>query len=105
MNCDRSRKKRTEDPDAAAETFAGLMAEVFVYRDDRWSDTLRSFGAALGRFLYIMDACMDLDQDAIRNRYNPFRRYYGLADNGKHFSDILRMLLGNACSILTGCRW
>ena len=61
------------------------MAEVFAYRDDRWSDTLRHFGAALGRFLYIMDACMDLDSDSIRNRYNPFRRYYGLQDNGKRF--------------------
>ena len=87
-------KNGDEDPDGAAETFAGLMAEVFAYRDDRWSDTLRRFGAALGRFLYIMDACMDLDQDTIRNRFNPFRRYYGLADNGKRFSDILQMLLG-----------
>ena len=87
-------KSGKEDPDAAAETFAGLMAEVFAYRDDRWSDTLRHFGAALGRFLYIMDACMDLDSDSIRNRYNPFRRFYGLPDNGKRFSDILRMLLG-----------
>ena len=84
----------TEDPDGASETFAGLMAEVFAYRDDHWSETLRRFGAALGRFLYIMDACMDLDQDTIRNHYNPFRRYYGLPDNGKRFSDILRMLLG-----------
>ena len=87
-------KSGIDDPDAAAETFAELMAEVFVYRDDRWSDTLRHFASALGRFLYIMDACMDLDQDALRNRYNPFRRYYGLPDNGKRFSDILRMLLG-----------
>ena len=87
-------KDGTEDPDGAAETFAGLMAEVFVYRDDHWSETLRRFGASLGRILYILDACMDLDQDTIRNRFNPFRRYYGLPDNGKRFSDILRMLLG-----------
>ena len=90
----RIEKVGSEDPDGAAETFAGLMAEVFAYRDDHWSETLRRFGAALGRFLYIMDACMDLDQDTIRNRFNPFRRYYGLPDNGKRFSDILRMLLG-----------
>ena len=37
---------------------------------------------------------LDLDSDSIRNRYNPFRRFYGLPDNGKRFSDILRMLLG-----------
>ena len=87
-------KENREDPDAAAETFAGMMAEVFVHEEDRWSGTLRNLGAALGRFLYIMDACMDLEQDSVRNRYNPFRRYYGSAGNRERFLDVLQMLLG-----------
>ena len=87
-------RENREEADAAAETFAIMMAEVFVYSEDRWSDTLRKLGAALGRFLYIMDACMDLDEDTIRGHYNPFRRFYGLKDNGSRFYDILRMLLG-----------
>ena len=87
-------KQNLEDPDAAAETFAEMMAEVFVYEEDRWSGTLRGMGAALGRFLYIMDACMDLNRDAVRNHYNPFRRYYGAAGNQERFRDILQMLLG-----------
>ena len=87
--------ERIEDPDTAAETFAMMMAEVFVYQEDRWSDTLRAFGSSLGRFLYVMDACMDLDQDAFRNHYNPFRRYYGLNTNREYFSEILQMLLGD----------
>ncbi len=91
----RLEEERTEDPDTAAETFAMMMAEVFVYQDDRWSNTLRSLGAALGRFLYIMDACMDLDRDTARNRYNPFRRYYGLNTNREMFYEILQMLLGD----------
>ncbi|MCR5135960.1 MAG: DUF5685 family protein [Oscillospiraceae bacterium] len=87
-------RDKTEDPDAAAETFAVMMSEIFVCRDDRWSDTLRAFGAGLGRFLYVADACVDLDRDTLRGSYNPFRRYYGLKDNGECFRDILRMLLG-----------
>lgn len=87
-------KENRDDPDAAAETFATMMAEVFVYSEDRWNDTLRKFGAALGRSLYIMDACMDLESDSIHNSYNPFRKYYGLPDNGQRFQDILKMLLG-----------
>jgi len=51
-------------------------------------------GRSLGRFLYVMDACMDLDEDTRRNRYNPFRRWYGLADNEQRFRDILEMILG-----------
>ncbi len=84
-----------EDPDAAAATFGHLMASVFQFRGDRWSDTLYAFGDSLGRFIYLMDACMDLDSDTMHNRYNPFRRYYGL-DNRELFSGILKMFLGEA---------
>ena len=90
----RLEKARIEDADAAAESFGELMGELLVWREDRWQDTLRHMGRALGRFIYVMDACMDLDADTVRNRYNPFRRYYGLADNEQRFGDILRMLLG-----------
>lgn len=92
----RCESENREDPDGAAGTFAEIMAEVFVVQEDRWSDPLRHFGAALGRSLYILDAAMDLDQDARRNSYNPFRRYYGLEDNAGRFRGILRMLMGEA---------
>jgi hypothetical protein len=87
-------RARDEDADAAAATFGELMGELLVLREDRWREPLYRLGHALGRFLYVMDACMDLDADTVRNRYNPFRRYYGLADNAARFEDILRMLLG-----------
>lgn len=86
-------KANAEAPDAASASFGRLMGEVLVYREDRWSDTLRRMGDALGRFIYIMDACVDLDGDTFHERYNPFRRYYGL-DNERRFRDILKMLLG-----------
>lgn len=88
-------RDRVEDPDAAAACFGRLMAEVLVYREDRWADTLRTMGDSLGRFLYVMDACMDLDSDAFRGRYNPFRRCYGRTDNEQRFRDLLKMLLGD----------
>ena len=87
-------QENREDPDGAAGTFAEIMAEVFVVHEDRWAGTLRSFGAALGRSLYILDAVMDLDDDARKNNYNPFRRYYGLEGNDERFRSILRMLMG-----------
>lgn len=86
-------KSNSEAADAASAAFGRLMGEVLVYKEDRWSDVLRRMGNALGQFIYIMDACMDLDSDTFHNRYNPFRRYYGL-DNEQRFRDILKMLLG-----------
>lgn len=87
-------KENREAPDEAAACFGRLMAELFVYREDRWADTLRNMAHALGRFIYLMDACMDLEGDTFHNRYNPFRRYYGLQDNEQRFRDILKMQLG-----------
>jgi len=86
-------KNKIEDADAAADSFGTLMAEALVWREDRWAADLRAVGRSLGRFLYVMDACMDLDEDTRRNRYNPFRRWYGLADNEQRFRDILEMIL------------
>lgn len=85
-------KSGIEDADAAASAFGDFMAEALVYREDRWSDTLRSMGKALGQFVYVMDAVVDLDGDVRRGRYNPFRRDYGL-DNEQQFRDILKVLL------------
>ena len=83
-----------EDPDRAADCFATLMGECFIWREDNWSGSVYRLGAALGRFIYIMDACMDLDSDTLFDRYNPFRRYYGL-DNAVRFRDILKLLLSD----------
>ena len=88
-------KSGEADPDAAAACFGALMAELFVRREDRWEKHLRALGDALGRFIYILDACMDLDRDALLGRYNPLRRRYGM-DNAGRFRDILKMLLGDA---------
>lgn len=82
--------------DETAEVFGELMGELFVLYDDRWSETLRHMGRALGRFIYALDACVDLDGDTRRNRYNPFRRYYGAWDTAERFGDILKLFLGEA---------
>ncbi len=57
--------------DDAAGCFGTLMGELFVWQEDRWSGILRRMGAALGRFIYMMDAVMDLESDEKRGRYNP----------------------------------
>lgn len=81
-------------PDLNAAIFGKMMGEMFIWQEDRWSDCLRAMGQSLGEFIYIMDACMDLDADVHRKRYNPFTEYYGREDNEQRFRDILKMILG-----------
>lgn len=58
--------------DRAADCFGTLMGELFVVREtDYWAGTLRSLGRGLGRFIYIMDACMDYESDRKKHRPNP----------------------------------
>ena len=68
-----------------------MMREIFVYREDRWAEPLRHMADALGRFLYLLDAALDLEEDAARGRYNPFLSLRGDPGNEERFRDILRM--------------
>lgn len=76
------------DPDACANEFGAIMAEVLVFKEDEWSDQLRSFGFELGRFIYQMDAVYDLPKDLESGSYNPFMQ-------SDLDIDELRMLLMN----------
>ena len=58
-------------PDEAARCFGHLMGELFVVEQDPWSETLRSMGRHLGRFVYLMDAACDLEHDQKHGSYNP----------------------------------
>lgn len=60
------------NPDAAANRFGVLLGELFAHRDDFWATDLRRFGARLGKFIYAMDAAVDLRQDRETGSYNPF---------------------------------
>ena len=61
-------------PDAAANCFGLLLGNLFACKDDFWATDLRRFGARLGKFVYVMDAAMDLRQDRETGSYNPFAK-------------------------------
>lgn len=66
--------------DAAANCFGRLLGRIFVPQEDEWSGTLYAVGAALGRFIYMMDAYDDLPRDKKRTSYNPLRPIADLPD-------------------------
>lgn len=83
-----------QEPDAGANAFGKLMGRLFVWKDDRWSQLLRQMGEALGRFIYLNDAILDLPKDSRTGAYNPFR---GRAARGMQKEDllpVLKMLMG-----------
>lgn len=81
--------------DAAANRFGQLMGCVFACRDDIWADNLRALGAALGKFVYIMDAVMDYGQDKESGSYNPLVAANVSPDDA---SEALTMLAAHAAA-------
>lgn len=59
------------DPDAAAHWFGVLLGELFWLREDEYAETLRQLGYFLGKFIYLLDASLDLRKDLQKQRYNP----------------------------------
>lgn len=90
-------------PDSASIVFGEMLAFCFEcvpgHFPDIWSDNLRALGYWLGRFIYMMDAAVDLSDDIRTGSYNPFAR---MADDPvdasfEHFMrDVLSVLAGNA---------
>lgn len=80
-----------QNPDLPANCFGQLMGELFVWKpDDHWAGTLRQCGSALGRFIYMMDAALDLEKDEKSGSYNPLRT---LAAQGKGLEDFRQLLV------------
>ena len=68
----RLEKENCPNPDEPAGCFGRLMAELLVYQEDLWADTLREMGMALGRFIYLADAARDHNKDKRGGKYNPY---------------------------------
>ena len=82
-------------PDKGAACFGRLMAELFVPREDRWAPGLREMGYWLGQFIYLQDACVDLQKDAKKGRYNPLLAMHGGQTRpAADFQPMLLMLAG-----------
>ena len=77
------------DVDSAANCFGRLTAEIFVYREDEWRETLWQIGFLLGKFIYLMDAYDDLQKDLRKGNYNPLSAIAGK----ENFEEFCRQML------------
>ncbi len=64
-------KANVLNPDLPANCFGKVMSELFYIKEDEYSETLKSFGFHLGRYIYLVDAICDLKKDLKTNSYNP----------------------------------
>ena len=72
--------------DKVAGLTGDMLAEIFSYRNEMWSEDLRTLGFYLGKFIYIMDAYDDIDE-----RYNVLAQTK--SDNPGEFDTIVKLML------------
>ena len=76
-------RENTTSVDRPAECFGRLLGEIASFGlSEPASRIARAIGIAIGKWIYLLDAADDYDEDQKRGRYNPFLAF-GLDDEGK----------------------
>lgn len=73
--------------------FGEIMGQIFEYKQDEWSEDLSKMGYYLGKFIYIMDAYDDLEEDLSKGQYNPLVRLKDREDFHDYMEQILKMMM------------
>ena len=81
------------DIDKTAGFFGEIMAELFVYRKDVWEEKLRRMGFFFVKFIYLMDAYEDIEEDLKNGCYNPLAELYKKDTFEQDCQQILKMMM------------
>ena len=92
-------KEKQYDIDKTAGFFGAIMAELFVYAEDEWADKLRRMGFFFGKFIYLMDAYEDIEEDLKQGRYNPLADLYKKDTFEQECQQILKMMMAETSRV------
>ena len=90
-------KSGEKDIDKMAGCFGKIMEEIFAWKQDVWEDTLRRMGFFLGKFIYLLDAYDDVEEDIKNKNYNPFSEQYIIEGFDEQVRRILIMMMAQTC--------
>lgn len=102
LNSYENKNKETCNIDALSSCFGGLLGTVFCNkradcRFDTFQNDLYNMGYHLGKYIYILDAYDDLEQDIKKGGFNPFIDIYGTnADFDGYVKELLLMEAADA---------
>ena len=87
-------QQNIQEPDLPANTFGCMLGEIFAWKDDHWSSDLRGMGEALGRYIYLLDALLDLKKDCRSGAYNPLKSRASIGLTPMDYLPVLKLYLG-----------
>lgn len=90
-------KDNSTDIDIMSGNFGRVMAQICVYRQDEWSNILSRFGFYLGKFIYLLDAYEDVEEDIRKGTYNPLKKKFEDLDFEEECRTILTLMMSECC--------
>lgn len=90
-------RENSKDIDKVAGLTGTVLGEFFVKNEDIWAPTLRKVGFFLGKYIYLMDAYEDLDDDKKKKNYNVFASISSRCDYAAIVENMLVMMMSE-CS-------
>ena len=90
-------KSGEKDIDKMAGCFGKIMEEIFAWKQDVWENSLRRMGFFLGKFIYLLDAYDDVEEDVKNKDYNPFAEKYTMEGFEGEVRQILMMMMAETC--------
>lgn len=89
-------KQQVLDLDTLSSLFGKVMGEILAYQEDAWHSLLYETGDYLGRFIYIMDAYDDVEDDLKKQSFNPFVNEVKRENFDTYVKDILELMIANS---------
>ena len=77
--------------------FSVALCLSFCSKRDQWAASLSRIGFFLGKFIYILDAYDDLEEDIKKNHYNPFKSICNEQGFDDRIKGMLQMMMAE-CS-------
>lgn len=84
--------------DLVSGCFGTLMSELLIFKEDIWKENLRKIGFFLGKYIYLMDAYFDLEEDIKNKSYNPLIFYKNRADYEEFCHEMLTLMISEVAN-------
>ena len=87
-------EQNCQDIDEISGLFGEIMAEILVMKKDEYTPHLYRMGYYLGKFIYLMDAAVDVRYDRKHHLFNPLKE----KENEEEIRDILEDMMSMCVS-------
>ncbi|HBN85810.1 MAG TPA: hypothetical protein DDZ89_18435 [Clostridiales bacterium] len=100
-------QEKSTNIDLVSETFADIIKNIacpdFLNLTEQSKEAVQWLGYNLGKWLYLIDAFDDLEQDVEKKQYNPFLTRYGYNPDLSNMEEFKKEIRPQAEFILVNC--